>query len=147
MGTEVTSMLVVFIGAVAAAGLASAAIVGVIGDMTVQLRNQGDNLAQAMGTDLAIVNDPQNVPYDDTDNNLTIYVKNTGSATLTPEEASIFVDGAFATFNATLLGDDADSWIHGTVTKFWVDVNLATGDHTVKVVHTPNIADDMDFRL
>lgn len=145
MGTEVTSMMVVFIGAVAAAGVASAAIVGVVGDMTFEFREQGTHIAEAMGTDLNLVNDPQNVPYDDGASNLTLYVKNTGSRALVANETSVFVDGRFRNFTADLLGS-ADRWVHGTVMALYVDVDLASGDHRAKVVHTPSVSDVMDFR-
>lgn len=145
MGTEVTSMMIVFIGAVAAAGVASAAIVGVVGDMTFQFRQQGTNIADAMGTDLKIVNDPQNVPYDDGATNLTLYVKNTGSRVLVANESSVFVDGRYRNFTSNLLGS-TDRWVHGTVMALYVDVDLASGDHRAKVVHTPSVDDTLDFR-
>lgn len=145
MGSETTATLVIFIATVAAAGVASAAVVGVIGDMSIELRQQGKNVVSAMGTDLAIVNDPKNVPYDDPD--LTIYVKNTGSETLVSEEVTVLLDGTHANFTFALL-DGADRWSDGVVAELTVDApGLGNNeDHVVRVIHTPSVHDTMNFR-
>lgn len=145
MTADGSTTMIIFIAAVTAAALASAVMVGVIGDMTVELRDQGHNLARALGTDLSIVNDPQNVPYDDPD--LTVYVKNTGSAELFPEELTVFVDGVHRDFTSTFL-DGATSWTQGVVAELTVTAaGLGNNeDHTVRVVHTPSVSDDLDFR-
>lgn len=147
MGSEASSSMIIFIAALAAAALAGGAMAGVIGQMTVEFRERGQGLAEAIGTDLAIVNDPENVPYDDPENNLTIYVKNTGSNTLTTESLTMLVDGTRETFNATLVTDEADQWTTGTLQELIVEVDLGSGDHRVRASYPPNVADSLDFRI
>lgn len=145
MGSEIGSTLIMFIAAVGLAGLVAAGLTQAIGDMALSVDDRGESLADAIGTDLAIVNDPDNVPYDDAQNELTLYVKNTGSKSLTSEELLILIDGEHATFNATVL--DQDTWTKGTVLEVTVDADLEAGDHTARALYTPNIADTLEFRV
>lgn len=146
MGSEASSSMILFIAALAAAAIAGGAMAGVIGEMTLEFRERGSGLTEAIGTDIAIVNDPKNVPYDDAENNLTIYVKNTGSEILNTEQLTVLVDGVDREFNATLVGDH-DRWTKGTVQDLTVVVDLASGDHRVRAVYTPNVGDTLDFRV
>ncbi len=145
MGSEASSGMILFIAAITAAAVAGGAMASVVGKMTFQVQERGEGIADAMGTDLAIVNDPQNVPYDAGAEELTLYVKNTGSTTLLEEELLVLVDGTHTTVNTTLL-DNATRWDHGVTAEVTVNVTLTSGDHRAKVVHTPNVADEMDFR-
>lgn len=146
MAGQTASSMILFIAAVAAAGIAGVAIAGVIGNMALELQDRGNTMADALGTDVAIVNDPANVPYDSTSNNLTLYIKNTGSHTLTAPNLMILIDGTAEDFNHTLR-DDATSWSEGVVLEAWVIVDLAAGDHQAHAIYTPNISDDLEFRV
>jgi flagellar protein FlaG len=143
VGSEVGSSLILFIAVVAVAGLAAAGLSKAIGSMAVEIDDRGESLADAIGTDIAIVNDPENVPYDGS--TLTLYIKNTGSRTLVSEDLAILVDGQYESFDDRVL--DADRWAEGTVLEANVTVSLASGDHQVRALHTPNIADDLTFRV
>lgn len=145
MASEVGSTLVLFIAAVGLAGVVGAGLASSLGDVALSMNRQGEVLADAIRTDVAIVNDPDNVPYDDANDELTIYVKNTGSRTLTENDLVILVDGTHESFNGSVV--EEDRWSQGTVLEATVDVNLASGDHTVRALYTPNIADQLDFRV
>lgn len=144
MASEVGSSLVLFIAVIAIAGLAAAGLSQAIGSIAVEVDQRGDSLADAIGTDLAIVNDPDNVPYDGS--TLTIYVKNTGTETLVAEDLTILVDGQYETFDERYL-DSEGRWPSGTVLEANVTVSLTNGDHTVRALYTPNIADEIEFRV
>lgn len=146
MSSEVGAGLVMFIAAVAVAGLAAAGLSKAVGQMATEIDNRGDTLADAIGSDVAIVNDPENVPYDSGTNTLTIYLKNTGSKTLVDEELMLLVDGQHETFDARLL-EGASRWSRGTVLEANVTIDLASGDHTVRAVYTPNLDDELTFRI
>ncbi len=145
MASEVGSTLIMFIAAVGLAGLVAAGLTQAIGQMAISVDDRGEDLADAIGTDLALVNDPDNVPYDDGSNQLTLYVKNTGTKTLTDSELTILIDGQHESFDATVL--NADRWSKGTVLQVTVSVDLDTGDHTARALYTPNIADTLEFRV
>lgn len=144
MGSEVGSSLVLFIAVIAIAGLAAAGLSKAVGAMAVELDERGQSLADAIGTDIAIVNDPENVPY--SSNTLTIYVKNTGSRTLIAEDLTLLVDGQYEDFEHRHL-DGTESWSEGTVLEANVTVSLSSGDHRVRALYAPNINDELEFRV
>jgi flagellar protein FlaG len=144
MASEVGSSLVLFIAVIAIAGLAAAGLSKAVGSMAVELDQRGQSLADAIGTDIAIVNDPENVPY--SSNTLTVYVKNTGSRTLISEDLALLVDGQYEEFDARQL-DGTDSWSQGTVLEANVTIGLGSGDHRVRALYTPNVNDDLEFRV
>ncbi len=146
MASEVGSSLVMFIAVIGIAGLVAAGLTQAIGDIALEVDDRGRTLADAIGTDLAIVNDPENVPYDDAEDTLTIYVKNTGSRTLVSEDLLILVDGNHHSFETRLL-EGADRWSKNTVLEANVTVDLSTGDHRVRALYAPNIADEIEFRV
>lgn len=146
MASEVGSSLVLFIAVIAIAGVAAAALSTAVGSMAVEVDERGQSLADAIGTDLAIVNDPENVPYNSTSNTLTLYVKNTGSRTLVAEDLVLLVDGDYEDFDHRNL-DDHDRWVEGTVLEANVTVALDPGDHRVRALYNPNINDHIEFRV
>ena len=144
MASETTSSLVLFIAALAIAGIAAAAMAGVVGSVANELRDRGTVMADAIATDLAIVNDPDNVPWDGSD--LTIYVKNTGSRTLSEDEALILVDGQHATYTSSLL-EGEPSWAPGVVVAYTVTpASAPSGDTRVHVSYDA-ISDRLEFRV
>lgn len=145
MGSEVGSTLILFIAAIGVAGLVAVGLTQAIGEMALSVDDQGQALADAIGTDVAIINDPENVPYDGVSDELTLYVKNTGSRTLIDSELSILVNGRHESFNASVI--DGDTWARGAVLEATVDVDLGAGDHRARAVYTPNIDDTIEFRV
>lgn len=144
MADNVASSLILWIAALALAGLAAGVMASVVVEFSGELQDRGKGLAEAVGTDLSIANDPQNVPY--SAGSLTLYVKNIGSTTLKTEELLVLVNGEHQTFTSSLL-DGATSWTPGTVVQLTVSVTLSTGDHRARVIHTPSISDSIDFRV
>lgn len=146
MASETTSSLILFIAALAIAGIAAGAMAEIVGSMATELRDRGNAMADTIATDIAIVNDPDNVPYDGGADELTIYVKNTGTAVLAPNETLILVDGQAATYTTTYL-DGATSWRPGVVTEFTVSpVQSPAGDTRVRVSYG-TIGDSLEFRV
>lgn len=144
MASETTSSLVLFIAALAIAGIAAAAMAGVVANMAGELQERGDAMAQTIGTDIAIVNDPDNVPWDGS--TLTIYIKNTGSAILDANETTILVDGQHATYTTKHL-DGFESWRTGVVIEYTVTPATApSGDTRVRAAYN-TISDTIEFRV
>lgn len=137
--------MILFIAAVGVAGLVAGGLSQAIGQMAVSLDDRGDQLAQAIENDIDIVNDPSNVPYDDAANELTLYVKNTGSRTLIEDDLTILVDGHHRSFSSSVV--DGGNWTTGSVLEVTVDVDLANGDHTARASYTPHISDTLEFRV
>lgn len=145
MASEVSSSLVLFIAAIAVAGLAGGVMAGIIGDMSNDLRERGSAMSDALATDVAIVNDPDNVPYDGGTNALTIYVKNTGTQTLAPEDLLVLVDGQAVTTSMSLL-EGASKWHPQGVLEVTATTALASGDHSIHVSYQ-TVSDKLSFRV
>lgn len=137
--------MILFIAAVGVAGLVAGGLSQAIGQMAVSLDDRGDQLAEAIENDIDIVNDPNNVPYDDAADELTLYVKNTGSRSLIEDDLTILVDGHHRDFSSSVV--DGGNWTTGAVLEVTVDVDLASGDHTARAVYTPHISDRLEFRV
>lgn len=145
MASEVGSSLLLFIAAIGVAGLAGGVMAGVVGDMAGSLRDRGSQVANAMSSSVTVVNDPNNVPYDPDSGALTLYVKNTGSSTLVPEDMLVLVDGMHREASSEVLGGTL-AWRSMTVLKVTVDANVEPGDHEV-LVSVGTVTDRMEFRV
>ena len=133
-----------FIVAVLVAGSLAGVFIGLANDMSRTMQDRGDAISDQLQTDITIINDPVVVPY--SDSTLTLYVKNTGTSTLSRSSLTILVDGLYQ--NYTVPGAPADpSWTPQKVLEIEMEVVLLPGDHKVKVVTANGVADEMQFRL
>jgi flagellar protein FlaG len=150
MGFSTSSThLIFFISVVIIASVLAGVFAGVVYTLQSGIDARGDVLSTNLQTDIKIINDPNNVPND----NLTIYVKNTGRCTLNKDDLNIIVDGYCLESNEysiTVLNGGTD-WDMGVVIKIEVldpsDYdNLSPGDHYVKV-SINGVDDTMAFRI
>ncbi|WP_436906971.1 CARDB domain-containing protein [Halosimplex marinum] len=141
MASVSVSHMILFIASM----LVAASVAGVFTDTVGQLSNaiddQGLQVSQDVRTDVEIISDSgsSNV-YDDTTNNITLHVKNTGSETLPadPSAVNVFVNGRFETDVGVSLYGEGPNWGPGSVLKLEIDRSDDTlpvnEDHRVKVV-------------
>lgn len=139
------SQVVFFIAAVLVAGSMAGVFIGVSNNMGQTITERSDQISSQLQTEIKIINDPVVVPY--TDGNLTLYVKNTGTSTLSKASLTILVDGEF--HNATRITSSSPdaSWLPQQVITVQMEVHLETGDHYAKVVTASGIYDAMQFRI
>lgn len=148
MASESASQLIIFIASILIAASVSGLLITqtlTIGDAS---RSSAQHLAQEMRDDVTIINDPADVPYNSTSNNLTLYVKNTGSSSMQPDPAlfEVLIDGTIYTDLDVALIQGSDSWGPGEVVEITVkNVDLSTGDHALKVV-ARSVSDRMEIR-
>ncbi|HVL48448.1 MAG TPA: hypothetical protein VM889_07820 [Candidatus Thermoplasmatota archaeon] len=143
MGAETSSThMIFFIVATALAVVVSALLSTQVYDIANTVRDRGASLGDNIATDIAIINDPGQVP----NNPVIIYVKNTGQRTIDHTTISVIIDGVHRTHTVTLLGGAA-AWQHGDVAEFSITLTLASGDHRVRVVTANGIEDDLRFRI
>ena len=155
MGVAVSSSHIIFfiastIVAVSLAGAFTASVYSIQGGID----DRSDTLKNYLSTAIDIINDPNTVP----NNNLKIYVKNTGKCQLDRNNTEIIVDGCVLRWDGP---DDPDnqyttslvdgSWYWNTTTVLQIEVtasynNLAAGDHYVKVT-VNGVYDTMKFRI
>lgn len=140
MASVSVSHMIIFIASI----MVAASVVGVFTDSITQVSeaidDRGVSVSQSVRTDIAVISDAGSTEvYDESDGNITIHIKNTGTQTLRAESAAIdlFVDGQYASdMTVTVLGD-TETWGQGDVVK--VEINppdswSAGGDHRIKVI-------------
>lgn len=104
-------------------------------------------LSEQLKTDITVINDPENIPYADT-NNYTFYVKNTGKEDLSTQYITVLIDGSLVpdgNLNKTILNGDA-MWIPGDVLQINATVSLGAGSHNLRVITENGIEDSFEFR-
>jgi flagellar protein FlaG len=145
MADASVSQMVFFIAAVLVAGSMAGVFISVSNSMSHTIEQRGDSMSTQLQTDITIINDPVVVPY--SDGNLTLYVKNTGTSTLSENSLTILVDGEF--YNATSItsSNSDQKWLPEKVLTIQLDVHLNTGDHSAKVVTESGINDVLQFRI
>ncbi len=139
------TQMLFFIAAIVVAVSVSGVLIGMSGSIAQEMKLKSNNLAEKMGTDILIINDPRSVPYQD--GNLTLYVKNVGDITLNYNSIVIFIDGQYMNDTAIVPGSNARVWpVSGTITVN-ITVGLVAGDHLAKVVMPNGVYDAMTFRI
>jgi len=138
-----------FIASVIVAVVLSGVFTGVTYKLSSDIDTRGYMLSSVLKSDIEIINDPENVPYNATTNELIIYVKNTGKNILSTSDLTIIIDGLVVSqgnFSIEILGGST-SWSPGVVIKITITESLSAGDHKIKVVLNNGVYDEMYFRI
>ena len=138
--------MIFFVAAIIIAGSMAGVFLSVGFSMATSINNSSSSLEEQMNTELRIINDPAAVPY--SNNNLTIYVENTGNSLVIPSTLAVMLDGVY--INDTtyqILGPSNERWGPSVVLQINIVEPLASGDHYVKVVTKSGVSDSMSFRI
>jgi archaellum component FlaG (FlaF/FlaG flagellin family) len=143
MASEAVSSMILFIGAVAAAGAVAVALGVTTAHYTTGLRDRTSHIESELSTRIAIVNDPAHVP----NNPVILYVKNTGSTDLTLADFVILYDGTQRTGWTVTVGGVADTTLEPSETAVITVTGLSAsnGNHAIRVVSGPGYSDDLEF--
>lgn len=117
----------------------------VAGTLTSEVTRLGDaisarslDVAGDIRADVEVISDPGAGVYNSSGNeNVTVYVRNTGSSTLyaDPSTFDVLLDGQYRTDVSVTLVGGASTWAQGEVVKLTLDAtNLPNGDHRLKLV-------------
>ena len=141
--------LILFIATVLVAGSVAGALTGGVNQLSSALGDRSIDVSEEIRTDVEIISDPSSsAVYNDTTEELTLLVKNTGSNTLStgPDSIDILVDGVYRTSVRTEL-IDGPTWRSGDVLRLTVsDISLGAGsDHRV-VIDINGNSEDFEFR-
>jgi flagellar protein FlaG len=133
MAGNAASELIFFIAAIMISSVVAVTLIDVVGEYSDNIEDEASLLKWDMKAKVKVINDPMYVPYDTSDGNLTIYVKNTGTSDLSVDEIVI---GA----NGTARAD----------TEIWVSIvsggSKWSPGETVKVnFRVPNLEEDIDY--
>ncbi|MEA3557953.1 MAG: flagellar protein G [Candidatus Thermoplasmatota archaeon] len=143
MGMSTSStQLVFFIAAMVIASGLVGLFAETVTSMSDGVNSRGDMVYDQLMADITIINDPYNIP----NNPVLIYVKNTGRVKIASTvDALVDNEPKISGVNLTVL--EGGDWDPGKILKIDVDVNLAAGEHTVKVIIENGQSDRITFRL
>ncbi len=121
----------------------AASFVGVAANAILNISNgiqdRGNMLADQLSGSFEIINDPTHM----SNNPLILYLKNTGKVPLSTAHITILIDG----INEDNYTVSNDTWMPGDTIALTVNVDLASGDHVVKVVLENGISDTFYFKV
>ena len=145
MGFSLTGTHVIFfVAAVIIAGMVSGVFIAVTMNITTSLSNRGDRVAEQLDTDFDIINDPNIIPL--SGSYYHFYLKNIGGARLTTTNQTfqIFIDGELIGISQYYF-ENTSIPIEG-ITTLYVNMTLASGDHTLRVVGPQAVDKEFNFK-
>jgi archaeal flagellar protein FlaG len=146
MGFSLTGAHVIFfISAVIAAGAVSGIFIAITTNISSSLSERGSRIVQQLDTEFAIINDPTNIPLQDTAH--IFYIKNIGAKQIetTNDTFTLFIDGNLLTkpdftFANTTIAPEA-------VTILYTRTVLTAGDHTLRIVGPLATENEFQFHI
>lgn len=137
------SHMVIFIASMGIAVGVAGALVATVDNVSDSVTDRGEGLSETVETSIAVISDPgSGAVYDDTEDEVTLLVKNTGSTTLEASEGQVdlLVNGEFVgEISVEVVSNGIDDWSSGEVAEVvGEDVELDQGDHRAVVVVNEN---------
>ena len=126
MASVSVSQLILFIAAMLVAASVAGLLTSTVNDIGDAIEDQGLATSDDIRSDITIINDAGATEVNS--DNVTLYVKNTGSSDLStqPEDIDILINGEFVTgigSGRISLLDGAQIWSEGDVLRIIVDVS------------------------
>jgi flagellar protein FlaG len=133
------SSLVLFIAALTVAVGVATTMSSSVADISDSLDDKSLAVSQAIDSDVEIISDAGSADavYDDSTDELTLLVKNTGRSTQSddPARIDVLVDGGYVpTADRSVEVVDGSVWSPGGVARVTVIRDLNAGDHRVVVI-------------
>lgn len=145
MSDSGTTQVIFFVAAIVVAGALSGVFIGLSSNMANAVENRATNFSNKLDTSIKVINDPAFMPYDNS--TLTLYIKNTGSVALLPTDLLVLIDGKDQNSSHWTIIGGSSQWVPGIVLEIHLNIILANGDHTAKVVISNGISDSIGFRI
>jgi flagellar protein FlaG len=144
------SHLVIFIASIVVAAGVAGTLVTQVDRVSTSITDQNEELEDQIDSDIEIISDtgsPGSI-YDDTDGELTLYVKNTGDTELgaDADAVDVLIEGSFNTPENVTLVDGAQRWSSGTVVEIVVEASLEPDTPTRVTVVASENEDTIRFR-
>lgn len=129
------STLILFIAGILVAASVSGVLISTVTDISNSLDQQGTRVAENIRTDVDIVSPSDDDVYQN--GNVIIYIKNTGSRTLSsdPKTVDVLLDARYQTNVTFEYFDNSSEWRPGEVIELTIaPETLSQGDHHVTVI-------------
>jgi flagellar protein FlaG len=141
MASVSVSHLILFIASMMIAASVAGVFTNSIGQLSGAISEQGLDVSSDVRSDIEIISDSgSDAIYDSGTENITLYVKNTGSEDLAVDTRvmEVFVDGQFVTTFGIARADGSGSWSPGTVVELEIDPPQGSLSGDVRVQITVN---------
>ncbi|ELZ91357.1 fla cluster protein flaG [Haloferax mucosum ATCC BAA-1512] len=128
--------LILFIASIVVAAGVSGVLIDTVTGISSSVDDRGGDVSTEIRTDIEVISDPQGGVYDDTNDNLSVYVKNTGLRSLpaTSDGFDIIV-GAKYQSSVSVTVVDGTEWRPSNVVRIDVTgIQLSSGDYRMKIV-------------
>lgn len=136
MASVSTSHLILFIASMLVAASVSGVFINGIERLSGAVGDQSIDVSSDIRTDVEIISDQTagNI-YNEEQEQITVYIKNTGTRRLPPsaDAMDVLVDGTYQTDVSVTVLDGSD-WDVGNVVEARINTTLSTGDHRVLVI-------------
>lgn len=139
MASVSISHAIIFIASIVIAASVAGVLTNEVDRVSQAIDDQGVDLSEKIRSDIEVINDAgsSDCCYDTATNNITLYVKNTGSRALPAEGdlIDVFVNGAYHS-EVSVSVVDGSSWQPDKVAEVEIHVpgGLSAGDHRVKLI-------------
>jgi flagellar protein FlaG len=139
-----STQLIFFVSALIVATAVVAVAANGVYKITNGIDQKSDSVEKDLMTDIAIINDPDEIPNDP----VRIYVKNVGRTVLNQNYITVMLDGiAVTNYTLTLSGSTSSYWDPASMLTISIDQNLTEGDHSVQVTTENGVSDKLSFRI
>ena len=128
------STLVIFIASILVAAGVAGTLVATVGDISNSAETKGDAITESIDADFEILNDGGGTNfYDKNDENITFYIRNTGSNALlqNSDDINILVNGQFeqnVAIRSVTSDTNDDVWAEDEVLEIEVDLGQTLND-------------------
>jgi flagellar protein FlaG len=127
------STLIIFIASILVAAGVAGTLVTTVGEISTSAETKGDAITESIDAEIQLLNDGGGADFytenGDGTANVTVYVRNTGSTTLTkrPDELDVLINGLFVrneNLNVTSMnGDPESAWVEGEVIEIEIGLD------------------------
>ena len=121
------SEIILLIAGLIVAGLVSGVLLETWDDMDRAIGDRGKEGAEDVRTRASLVNDPSNMPWDDTEKTATVYIQNSGETLLNLETVGVYIDSFSLSVS---VADSSTEWVPGQIVKFTIDDTSDTLSYT-----------------
>ncbi|WP_048057885.1 flagellar protein G [Methanothermococcus okinawensis] len=144
MASNVFSEIIIFVSVLIIAASVSGILATSTHKLSIGINNKGDILSSKLSQDFEIINDPADIPRNQSTGIISVYIKNTGKTPITFNKGvlTVLIDGDIKSINSTTVVDDSSSNELLNPSKVGkIDVNYnTTGYHRIKVVSENGVA-------
>ncbi|MCQ4332377.1 hypothetical protein KM295_02520 [Natronomonas sp. F2-12] len=127
------STLVIFIASIVVAAGVAGTLVTTVGEISTSAETKGDEITDSIDAEIELLNDGGGADFytenGDGTANVTVYVRNTGTTTLSkdPDELDVLVNGLFVqngNLNVTSMnGDTGSAWAEDEVIEIEIELD------------------------